>query len=107
MDQVPYITNLFYLSRSSVKFKQAIIRDLSNPDIVRQLRILGLIGKFFSGPWMIQFYGNEMDRRHLEMVPLMKDCVKFLESVSLDPSKLLTGNHILTTLGGNHYCITL
>ena len=99
MYDVPFVKiKLFYLFRSSVKFKQAIIRDLSNTNIVRQLRILGLIGKFFSGPWMVQFYGNEMDRKHLEMIPLMKDCVEFLESVSRDPSKLLTGDHILTNI---------
>ncbi len=81
-----------YFCRSSVKFKQALIRDLSDSSIVRQLRILGLIGKYFSGPWMVQFYGNELERKHLEMVPLMKDCIQFLESVSLDPSLLVTGN---------------
>ena len=77
-----------------MKFKQALIRDLSNPDIVRQLRILGLIGKCFSGPWMVQFYGNELDRKHLEMIPLMKDCIDFLQSLTQDPSLLLTGNII-------------
>ena len=69
---------------------------MSNPSIVRQLRILGLIGKYFSGPWMVQFYGNEFGRKHLEMVPLMKDCIHFLESVNTDPSLLVTGTVIRT-----------
>ena len=44
-----------------------------------------------SGPWMVQFYGNKMNRKHLEMGPLMQRCIDYLESVNEDPSVILKG----------------
>ena len=64
---------------------------MSNPDILRQVRVLGLFGKVFSGPWMVQFYANELNLKHLEMIPFMKDCVDYLESITEDPSLILKG----------------
>ncbi len=77
--------------RCSNGLKPAIIKDLKDPHILRQLQIIGLFGKVLTGPWMVQFYKNEMGRKHLEMVPLMKTCVTYLESLTADPAILLTG----------------
>ena len=81
----------FFFSRCNNGLKSALIKDLSNPEILRQLRILGLLGKVISDPWMVQFYGNKMNRKHLQMVPLMQQCIKYLESVNEDPSVILKG----------------
>ncbi len=44
-----------------------------------------------SGPWMVQFYGNKLNRKHLEMGPIMQRCIDYLESVNEDPSIILKG----------------
>ena len=83
--------SLSYFVRCKNGLKQALINDLSNPQILRQLRILGLLGKVFTGPWMVQFYGNKLHLKHLEMIPLMKDCINYLETLIDEPSLILKG----------------
>ena len=67
------------------------MKDIQDPHIIRQLQIIGLFGKVLTGPWMVQFYANKLKRKHLEMTPLMRHCITYLESLSADPDILLTG----------------
>ncbi len=70
--------------------KPSLIADLSNQKILEQLRIFGLVGKVISGPWMVQFYANKENRRHLETIPLMKACIESITSYIEDPSLMLS-----------------
>ncbi len=82
----------FFLSfRCTNGLKYALIRDLNDPVIIRNLQVIGLFGKIVTGPWMVQFYGSALDRNHLEMTPLMRKCIDYLEGLSTDPSALVTG----------------
>ncbi len=83
--------NVFFSSRCTNGLKASLITDLSNPHIIRNLRVIGLFGKVLTGPWMVQFYGNAAGRKHLEMIPFMRHCVRYLQSLSTDPAILITG----------------
>ena len=76
--------------RCNNPMKPSLIADLSNQKILEQLRIFGLVGKVISGPWMVQFYANKENRRHLETIPLMKACIESITSYIEDPSLMLS-----------------
>ena len=50
------------------------MNDLQNKLIILQLRVLGLIRKFITGPWTKVFYSNSKCKANLEMVPMIKMC---------------------------------
>ena len=63
--------------------------DLRNPAIMVQLQVLGLIGKLVTGPWMVQFYTNSLNKRNLEMNPEIMRALLNLSEIEKDPSLLL------------------
>ena len=56
---------------SAAQRKAAQLGDLSNEDLLAQLKVLGLFGKLLTGQWMKKFYQNEDQKQHLEMIPYM------------------------------------
>ena len=58
--------------------KTSLINDLQNKSIIIQLRVLGLIGKFITGPWMKILCSNSECKANLEMVPMIKMCTMTL-----------------------------
>ena len=74
--------------------KSSLINDLQNNSIILQLRVLGLIGKFITGPWMKIFYSNSECKANLEMVPVIKICIMTLRDLIQKPTFFLTGCNI-------------
>ena len=70
--------------------KSSLINDLQNNSIILQLRVLGLIGKFITGPWMKIFYSNSECKANLEMVPVIKICIMTLRDLIQKPTFFLT-----------------
>uniref|UniRef100_A0A2C9LZ33 Uncharacterized protein n=1 Tax=Biomphalaria glabrata TaxID=6526 RepID=A0A2C9LZ33_BIOGL len=83
---------LQYLDRYGKKtsYRLALSRDLQQPKLLMQLRVLGLFGKMLTGPWMALFYRNEKKMKHLEMVPHVKVCIENLKTIVDDPAFLLS-----------------
>ena len=69
--------------------RTALVKDLKNPSILLHLKVLGLLGKLLTGPWMVVLYGNKQNLTNLEVIPLVKACITNLKSVENDPKKLL------------------
>ena len=69
--------------------RSSLISDLGCPEIMIELQVLGLFGKMLTGPWMTAFYGNSK-QAHMDVVPLMHQCMHSLNSVQQDPSLLWT-----------------
>ncbi|XP_065655755.1 uncharacterized protein LOC136081745 [Hydra vulgaris] len=83
---------IIYLKKycKAKQLRLALLADFQNPCIIMQLRILGLYGKLITGPWMTQFYKNMDNRSHMEMIPLMKLCLSWLELVRDDPFQVIS-----------------
>ena len=75
---------------STKKLGSAVLGDLRNPAIMVQLQVLGLIGKLVTGPWMVQFYTDSLNKRNLEMNPEIMRALLNLSEIEKDPSLLLT-----------------
>ena len=63
-------------------FRTSLLKDLSSPYIQIQLKVLGLIGKLLTGPWMVVLYSNKDGMSNLESVPVLKSCVEKLKVFS-------------------------
>ncbi|KAK0065848.1 PiggyBac transposable element-derived protein 1 [Biomphalaria pfeifferi] len=61
----------------SMKLREAIEKDLTNPDVMVQIRVLGLFGKLLTGPWMKLFYNKSSGLRELSHLE-MRDLTAFL-----------------------------
>ena len=71
--------------------KTSLINDLQNKSIIIQLRVLGLIGKFITGPWMKILCSNSECKANLfEMVPMIKMCTMTLRELIQKPTFFLT-----------------
>ena len=70
--------------------KNALLQDMSNPLILRDLRIIGLFGKVVTGPWMTTFYSDETGIGNLDLNIHLQQAVKSLASYINDPDILLT-----------------
>ena len=82
-----YLQNMCYCKNS---LKTSLINDLQNRSIIIQLRVLGLIGKFITGPWMKIHYSNSECKANLEMVPVIKMCTMTLRDLIQKPTFFLT-----------------
>ncbi|KAK2144705.1 hypothetical protein NP493_4143g00000 [Ridgeia piscesae] len=67
-------------SRNTTSLRTALQKDLRNEVIMMQLRCLGLMGKFLTGPWMREFYANTTKRTDLQMIPHMHKCMSSLKN---------------------------
>ncbi|XP_055880365.1 uncharacterized protein LOC106063498 [Biomphalaria glabrata] len=83
---------LRYLQRycNETSFRLSLIQDLQQPNILVQLRVLGLFGKMLTGPWMTLIYKNERKMKHLEMIPHVKVCIDKLKAIVDSPENLLS-----------------
>ena len=70
--------------------KNALLQDMSNPLILRDLRIVGLFGKVVTGPWMTTFYSDETGIGNLDLNIHLQQAVESLASYINDPDILLT-----------------
>ena len=68
--------------------------DITNPEILVHLRVLGLLGKTITGPWMKQFYSESTT--NLGSTKELKSCIAFLENLSEEPSMLATSGKTLS-----------
>ena len=73
-------------------FRTSLLKDLSSPYIQIQLKVLGLIGKLLTGPWMVVLYSNKDGMSNLESVPVLKS---FLAIFSINSS--VSGGLLWTT----------
>ena len=55
-----------------------------------QLRVLGLIGKVITGPWMKMVYCNNGGRRNLDVVSILMESVNRLQYFVNAPELFLT-----------------
>ncbi|XP_050405543.2 uncharacterized protein LOC126821183 isoform X1 [Patella vulgata] len=46
------------MCNNQTTLRSALLKDLQNTTIVLELRVLGLLGKLLTGPWMVKFYAN-------------------------------------------------
>ena len=67
-------------SRNTTSLRTALQKDLRSEVIMMQLRCLGLMGKFLTGPWMREFYANTTKRTNLQMIPHMHKCMSSLKN---------------------------
>ena len=68
------------------------LEDLSNPYIVEQLRVVGMLGKFVTSPWMRYIYANEGKLSHLELTnSFFPVCFQNLEQAKEDPQTIVQG----------------
>ena len=70
--------------------KNALLQDMRNPLIQRDLQIIGLFGKVVTGPWMTKFYSDETGIGNLDLNIHLEQAVESLASYSTDPDLLLT-----------------
>lgn len=69
----------------------ALAKDIQNTDILDHLQVLGLFGKYVTGPWMTMFYTESSS--NLDMSPYLRNCVASLQQLVENPSFLITATH--------------
>lgn len=68
----------------------SIRKDFENKHGILQMQVLGLIGKFLTGPWMTVFYtGVEEQLSHIDGIGVVKKVVATLEAVAANPQDVL------------------
>ncbi|XP_074657147.1 uncharacterized protein LOC141910312 [Tubulanus polymorphus] len=72
--------------------KPALLKDMKNPLILTHLRVLGIIGKLLTGPWMKVFYANTANLTNLQTSGSMKTCIAKLKYYKDDPLMVLRTN---------------
>ena len=75
---------------NNTTLRTSLIKDLQNNGILIQLRVLGLIGKVITGPWMKIFYCNNEGKSILEVVSILKASVNRLQYLVNTPELFLT-----------------
>ena len=75
---------------NNTTLRTSLIKDLQNNGILIQLRVLGLIGKVITGPWMKIFYCNNEGKSNLEVVSILKASVNRLQYLVNTPELFLT-----------------
>ena len=79
-----YLKFLDYLQKgtSCGGLRSAILKDFNSITGQVEIQVLGLIGKFLTGPWMKFFYrGTEDHTDHLEGILLVKDVITHLKNM--------------------------
>ena len=66
----------------------ALIKDIQNLEIVCQLQVLGLYGKLLTGPWMTNFYVEELSVNHFSIIEPLKVVLKELQAIKEDGGAL-------------------
>ena len=69
---------------NNTTLRTSLIKDLQYNGILIQLRVLGLIGKVITGPWMKIFYCNNEGKGNLEVVSILKESVNRLFAEKLN-----------------------
>ena len=87
-------------SGASKSLRDGPIADLKNPKILTPLRILGIIGKYITAPWMRYVYSNKKSMTHLELSSsLFPACFTNVTSAIADPQLMLGDDNVF----GVHY----
>ena len=60
---------------NNITLRTSLVKDLQYNGILIQLRVLGLIGKVITGPWMKICYCNNEGKSNLEVVSILKESV--------------------------------
>lgn len=50
------------------EWRKTLASLIGKQDLLIQMKALGLVGKFITGPWMTVFYKNDFQLSNLEMV---------------------------------------
>ena len=66
------------------------MKDLQSDAVVLELRMLGLVGKIITAPWMRMFYANEKNLTNLETTPAIQTSLQNLKYLKDNPSHALT-----------------
>ena len=75
---------------NNITLRTSLIKGLQNNGILIQLRVLGLIGKVITGPWMKILYCNNEGKSNLELVSILKASVNRLQYLVNTPELFLT-----------------
>ena len=81
---------LKHFCRGPSELRNAMFQDMEIPMILLELQVLGLFGKYITGPWMSELYGNENNKSHLEVVLLLQNCVQSINIYKDEPLKMMT-----------------
>ena len=66
------------------------MKDLQSDAVVLELRMLGLVGKIITAPWMRMFYANEKNLTNLETTPAIQTSLQNLKYLKDNPAHALT-----------------
>lgn len=92
---------LMNVSTANDTIRQSPGSDLRNPSIVKQLRIVGLISKYITAPWMRLIYSNKNHMSHLDISKsLFPVCFENIDRAVADPNIMLSSD---TNVFGEKY----
>ena len=76
------------------RLKTALQHDFDNPVALVEIQVLGLLGKYITGPWMSKFYqGANSDINHIEGIKIVRDVFTRLEGFLQDPGLIMSATH--------------
>ena len=92
IENYDHFVSFFQQGTSCGGLREAIVNDFKMPEAKTQLQVLGLMGKFLSGPWMKAFYTSASNQiNHVDAITTVKDVLSTLKQASLKkPEDLLT-----------------
>ena len=68
----------------------AILKDLTQATAKVELQILGLLGKYLTGPWMKRFYTSASDQiNHVDGITVVKTVIGALKEAATKPEDVL------------------
>jgi len=85
--------DFFKTGTSCGDLRKSILQDFTDDVTIMQLRVLGLLGKTLSGPWMRQFYTSaELEINHVEGIRVVRKVLENLKVAAASPECLLTAD---------------
>ena len=70
--------------------RSALMKDLQSDAVVLELRMVGLVGKIITAPWMRMFYANEKNLTNLETTPAIQTSLQNRKYLKDNPAHALT-----------------
>lgn len=89
-----YNTFLLFFQTGTVAcggLQQCIRQDFSNPIAALEMKVLGLIGKMLTGPWMSTFYTSaDTEIDHIQGINIVKGVISEIRACGEEPLLILT-----------------
>ena len=73
--------------------RYSVLKDFSNDIAKGELQVLGLVGKYLTGPWMTKFYTSaDTEINHVDGIKLVQDVITRVKDMMQNPTEILCSN---------------